>query len=597
MLNQHPASSLFTSPFRLLLVFFAVMPYLSARSRYSRKCTSRKAALPLSSLFLTSTILLLALVYYVFTPSQPSAYKIGRIASSSDKGPAALLTATRSGSSYGDLCSKDNIFKYPASLAFLIPGVIFFFVGLAIVTDDYFVVALEQICERLNLSEDVAGATFMAAGSSTPEFFASLLGVFVTKDEVGIGTIVGSAVFNLLVIIGLSAALAGSVLKLDWRPLSRDSFFYVLSIGLLFLFTMGPTSESKGRIDWWEGLILVCTYFVYVLFMAFGNKPYMAWAAKLSKSTNVRSGGDLEAGQISPTPSIDDSAARQSATENKSNVFNVSLDVPEPSYAKINPRSRLRAVQFAVIAAGRLASTSSSSSDMIPGEKLSDSKSAPTPPQLAPPSPKTFLGVELPTSKLGWATFPATFPWRVMFRFTIVDCSEEGRPSLWWLTFLLSIVWISGISYLMVEAARISGCLLKIPAPAMGLTVLAAGTSVPDALASISVARDGAGDMAVSNAIGSNVFDILLGLGLPWFLGSLILEKDNGKSAIVIPTSPISKVVVPIAILFAIMIVFIVILVAMKWEMRPLLGYLLFGLYGLFVTYTLLDVWVFKFGE
>ena len=40
------------------------------------------------------------------------------------------------------------------------------------------------------------------------------------------------------------------------------------------------------------------------------------------------------------------------------------------------------------------------------------------------------------------------------------------------------------------------------------------------------VARDGHGDMAVSNSIGSNVFDILLGLGLPWFLSTTI--KPNG---------------------------------------------------------------------
>ena len=70
--------------------------------------------------------------------------------------------------------------------------------------------SLEEISDRLNLTEDVAGATFMAAGSSAPELFTSLSGVFV-KSDVGIGTIVGSAIFNLLIIIALSAALAGKV--------------------------------------------------------------------------------------------------------------------------------------------------------------------------------------------------------------------------------------------------------------------------------------------------------------------------------------------------------------------------------------------------
>jgi Ca2+/Na+ antiporter len=52
------------------------------------------------------------------------------------------------------------------------------------------------------------------------------------------------------------------------------------------------------------------------------------------------------------------------------------------------------------------------------------------------------------------------------------------------------------------------GCILGVNSFLMGLVVLAAGTSVPDALASIAVARDGYGGMAVSNAIGSNVFDM-----------------------------------------------------------------------------------------
>nr|CAI5831822.1 unnamed protein product [Callosobruchus analis] len=59
---------------------------------------------------------------------------------------------------------------------------------------------------------------------------------------------------------------------------------------------------------------------------------------------------------------------------------------------------------------------------------------------------------------------------------------------------------------------------LGIPDTVMGLTFVAAGVSVPDALSSIAVVREGYGDMAVSNAVGSNVFDILVCLGLPWFL-------------------------------------------------------------------------------
>jgi len=51
------------------------------------------------------------------------------------------------------------------------------------------------------------------------------------------------------------------------------------------------------------------------------------------------------------------------------------------------------------------------------------------------------------------------------------------------------------------------------------------GTSIPDALSSIVVAKNGEGDMAVANAVGSNVFNIGLGLGLPWFIKTLVDDK------------------------------------------------------------------------
>ena len=70
----------------------------------------------------------------------------------------------------------------------------------------------------------------------------------------------------------------------------------------------------------------------------------------------------------------------------------------------------------------------------------------------------------------------------------------------------------------MAIAADELACLLSISPGAMGLTVGAAGTSLPNLFASALVARQGKGDMAVSNAFGSNVFNILIALGFPWFI-------------------------------------------------------------------------------
>ena len=78
-------------------------------------------------------------------------------------------------------------------------GMLYMFVALAIVCDEFFVPSLDVIIEVIGCSEDVAGATFMAAGGSAPELFTSVIGVFISFSDVGIGTIVGSAVFNILV--------------------------------------------------------------------------------------------------------------------------------------------------------------------------------------------------------------------------------------------------------------------------------------------------------------------------------------------------------------------------------------------------------------
>merc|ERR1719484_48606 len=110
---------------------------------------------------------------------------------------------------------------------------LYMFKGLAEICDSYFEPALQGISEALKLSADVAGATFMAAGSSAPELFTSIVGVFAVKNDVGIGTIVGSAVFNLCCIIGGTALFTPMVLKIDWKPITRDTFFYALSIAAM----------------------------------------------------------------------------------------------------------------------------------------------------------------------------------------------------------------------------------------------------------------------------------------------------------------------------------------------------------------------------
>ena len=137
----------------------------------------------------------------------------------------------------------------------------------------------------------------------------------------------------------------------------------------------------------------------------------------------------------------------------------------------------------------------------------------------------------------------------------------------------------------MAEAAASVGCMLDIPEVVMGTLVLAAGTSVPDALSSIGVARGGAGDMAVANAVGSNVFDIWLGLGLPW---SVFLPSRGGYEAVS------TKQLWPsILILAGVLGAYYISIALNGFKLVKYHGYFYLFVYGLFVIYSVVGVWWF----
>lgn len=131
-----------------------------------------------------------------------------------------------------------------------------------------------------------------------------------------------------------------------------------------------------------------------------------------------------------------------------------------------------------------------------------------------------------------WIKYLLVLPLVALLTFTIPDVRRPGLGKWCYLSFILSIVWIGIFSYFMVGWAEILGNTMGVPSVVMGYTVLAAGTSVPDLLSSVIVARMGEGDMAVSSSIGSNIFDILVGLPLPWLLFTIVKSKPVVVSCI-----------------------------------------------------------------
>eukprot|EP00943_MAST-04B_sp_MAST-4B-sp1_P004618 g4618.t1 len=209
-------------------------------------------------------------------------------------------------------------------------GLFYMFLGLSIICDEFFVPALEEMTfNRLKLDADVAGATFMAAGGSAPELATSFIGTF-TGSSVGFGTIVGSAVFNVLFVIGACAMASKEILTLTAYPLARDATWYTICLGFLAYFFANSPSESvkvtadgpQDFIEFPEALVQFLLYVGYVIIMA-NNKKLKAWFNEKfinqGAANDAEKSGDVEMPSMSGNPIQDgESTSRKAYDKSKS---------------------------------------------------------------------------------------------------------------------------------------------------------------------------------------------------------------------------------------------------------------------------------------
>ena len=154
--------------------------------------------------------------------------------------------------------------------ALLVVAVAIVFWCLSVVCEERFVPALAVICDVLKIPDDVAGATLMAAGACSPEVVSSFIALFVTHSALGVGSVVGSEIFNHLCICAGSVFYAkGGVLVLDKAIVARETAFYGLALGLLLYVLMREhAGDNHIVIRWWAGVVLVAVYALYVIVAA-----------------------------------------------------------------------------------------------------------------------------------------------------------------------------------------------------------------------------------------------------------------------------------------------------------------------------------------
>lgn len=122
-----------------------------------------------------------------------------------------------------------------------------------------------ELAKMLGVSEKIIGLTIVAAGTSLPELVTSVVAALKKNSDIAIGNVIGSNIFNILLILSISAYI---------NPVSYNSKFdfdiYFLLGGTLFLFIAMFTGKRK-KLDRWEALLLLIAFIFYTVYLVIAD--------------------------------------------------------------------------------------------------------------------------------------------------------------------------------------------------------------------------------------------------------------------------------------------------------------------------------------
>lgn len=139
----------------------------------------------------------------------------------------------------------------------VVKALIWTVVGLFLIIygSDVTIDAATSIARTLGLSERFIGLTIVALGTSLPELFTSVMAARKGNADIAIGNIVGSNIFNILFVLGISATIIPVPFAADFR---FDTLVAIFAAILLFV-----CSLKDKKLKWWAGVLMLLSYAVY----------------------------------------------------------------------------------------------------------------------------------------------------------------------------------------------------------------------------------------------------------------------------------------------------------------------------------------------
>ncbi|HEY5691079.1 MAG TPA: calcium/sodium antiporter [Cyclobacteriaceae bacterium] len=164
----------------------------------------------------------------------------------------------RTMSSANDLgeASPIQIYSTPASIGLIAVGVVMLIGGGTLVVNNAILMA-----NHFGLSEKIIGLTILAAGTSLPELATSAVAAYRKNTDIAIGNVVGSNIFNIFFILGIT----GAVNPIVYNPSLNFDIYVLLASTLLLMIFMFTLSQRK--LDRWEAIIMLISYVAYTIFL------------------------------------------------------------------------------------------------------------------------------------------------------------------------------------------------------------------------------------------------------------------------------------------------------------------------------------------
>jgi len=159
---------------------------------------------------------------------------------------------------YEDDTVETTSYNYPRTILFILIGFLGLFIGGKMVVD-----GAVGTAQALSVSEKLIAFTIVATGTSLPELATSAVAAYRRKSDIAVGNIVGSNIFNIFLILGISGFL-----HTTYYPSVLNIDLGILGFTTLFLFITMFTGGVR-KLDRWEAALFLLIYIGYTVFLIF----------------------------------------------------------------------------------------------------------------------------------------------------------------------------------------------------------------------------------------------------------------------------------------------------------------------------------------